>query len=1187
MHTSNDWTELVQILINQNATDNNVRMSAEAAYKEFSDREPILCIQSLTAILLKCDVENSGTIKMKATVLLRKLMVNQHVEAMSVQQVLQLREAFVQVLRFEPVAKVLNMFGHCIKEFVRCKTLKEVPPWVELSALIFEVFHNDPDVAKKVSVLQVLTIVIGSLELISASMNQAWLDLLPMIERSLTSEHLALKTQGIMLVLELVTVRPKEDAKRMQAALPIIVQCLFAFKQLMFTDVNQAPIIIDDMSKILEKLIGLLDFSSGWFLKPEMSALSELMEAIIFEGKAYPLVWQCEKYKTDIRFMALHGLTALVTTLPSASKHKGGLIERAVNTCLQLMCEITDDQILTWDVPVWDENNEDDWQEMDYGESELIGMVGEKTLREDVMKIIFSQLDTYLNPTTATWQMHICGLQTLRYVGEYFEHTNLEVSVENILLTYVLPFTKSPNPRVRHGVALCLHQMCLDHPNVVHSNDEFEMAMMEGLLELAGDSRSNRVVSSSCDLLSQYLEKDYGMEQKAVAPWVPRIIEMMVSRLDQNNQSIIREAAITVIATLARTGETLMRPYYEQLMPSLKDFASLKHHLEEKEFEKLRGKIFECIACLGSTVELDQFRPDAQNLMNAVMETSLNLRDDDCQQRESINLACEQVSNVMGEEFAQYLPSILPMLYKTFAIKCEEFDKVQREYGYDDNEIGSSFALAMDDEEGEMEDSVLAEELMANLDLVSTLCKNTKTAFAPFIPKTCEELIKIQKRLMSQNIDRVVRTVYATLIDTLGQAIKEGKAPADDLPSVLWDFVNRSVHQASVLVSDNLIFQEIPNDEKVTQVSVDLFNPDTVKIVPEKVFDMMCPSDLITLMEGLDKCIDTAGPNVLTEEQVLSVTVVLYNLIFLSLRRTRSDNEARIQCEEDASSDDDGFQFEHDMLDEETESNLQVAITDVTGKLMKNYDQIFFSKGLNLFVPLVAELLENERSFDEKCLGVFIVCDWVEHMGALLKPEHWALFGEKVVNFLDQDNLQLRQASCYCIMFAARCDIFGPLLAPAATKMMHILTAVTPEIRRNKQNSSTVVAADASAFSLAAILEKGDPSLGEQFLTQGWGVLINYLPVVTPEGEAVRLHQQVLDGLIKRNKYITNGGDSTSIVKVLAKLIDVYKTDDMSEESCVILRNALVESMGIPEYQILFDSILTTQQFKKLKKILR
>lgn len=114
---------------------------------------------------------------------------------------------------------------------------------------------------------------------------------------------------------------------------------------------------------------------------------------------------------------------------------------------------------------------------------------------------------------------------------------------------------------------------------------------------------------------------------------------------------------ITSIASVADAAQDHFITFYSRLI------SPLKYILENSNvdnYKLLRGKTIECISLIGLAVGKETFQNDANEIMTILLAGGLNFEGSDDPQVSYMISAWARICKIMGEDFAQYLPAVMP-----------------------------------------------------------------------------------------------------------------------------------------------------------------------------------------------------------------------------------------------------------------------------------------------------------------------------------------------------------------------------------------------------------------------------------------------------------------------------------------------------------------------------------------------
>ena len=90
-----------------------------------------------------------------------------------------------------------------------------------------------------------------------------------------------------------------------------------------------------------------------------------------------------------------------------------------------------------------------------------------------------------------------------------------------------------------------------------------------------------------------------------------------MSHLIQTGISIIKENAVTALASLAEAAKESFNPFFEQALNFLCSYLTA---FNEPHYKQFKGQVIESITIVAASVGLDLFRPHAPLVINAMLE---------------------------------------------------------------------------------------------------------------------------------------------------------------------------------------------------------------------------------------------------------------------------------------------------------------------------------------------------------------------------------------------------------------------------------------------------------------------------------------------------------------------------------------------------------------------------------------
>lgn len=290
---------------------------------------------------------------------------------------------------------------------------------------------------------------------------------------------------------------------------------------------------------------------------------------------------------------------------------------------------------------------------------------------------------------------------------------------------------QDPEETVRKAACMALGSLAGITLHPYYISDEIKEAVTDNhqtllplVLNVMNDSNIS-VAKNACNALDALLD-GLGSDIK---PYLPVLMEKLVWIID-NGEREIRATATAAIGSAANSAEAEIAPYFTEIM---KRMEILVQSGKEEDGYTLRGVAIDTVGMLAEAVGKDTFRPYMDGMMKIALE---GLQMGECRLREVSFCFFAMVSRVFEEEFAPYLPAIVPEIFKTF----EQEEKLnfgeEEEIDLDDdaeseNMINASTSNAVADEK----------EIAA--DTLGELFESTRGHFLPYVPAATDYLMKL------------------------------------------------------------------------------------------------------------------------------------------------------------------------------------------------------------------------------------------------------------------------------------------------------------------------------------------------------------------------------------------------------------------------------------------------------------
>ncbi|KAI9302006.1 armadillo-type protein [Cunninghamella echinulata] len=315
----------------------------------------------------------------------------------------------------------------------------------------------------------------------------------------------------------------------------------------------------------------------------------------------------------------------------------------------------------------------------------------------------------------------------------------------NELLPMVCSGLQDPEIIVRR--AACMALGCLAE-ELASEISEHHQVLLPLVFNLMNDTNPE-VTKHACNALDAILE---GLGSD-VLQYLPMLMEKLLYLLDNASQTETKATVMAAIGSAAHAAGESFQPYFGEVLPRIRHFMSLK---ESTDDTLLRGVATDSAGAIAEAVGADMFRPYTQDLMTLAIE---QLQLDSPRLRECSYAFFSILARVFGEDFAPYLPTIMPSILAS--CKAEE----KNEPGLD-----AEIDLTLGDGDEDEDDfsafnfnSAIADEKEFAADALGELFENTRSQFLPYVESSVQELSELSYHLF----DGVRKAVTGSLFSFL------------------------------------------------------------------------------------------------------------------------------------------------------------------------------------------------------------------------------------------------------------------------------------------------------------------------------------------------------------------------------------------------------------------------------------
>lgn len=713
----------------------------------------------------------------------------------------------------------------------------------------------------------------------------------------------------------------------------------------------------EEANKALELFIELGGVQASFF-RPALKEVTGTMLAVA----------GAQEVPEDTAQLAMEMLITLCEQLPVAMKKVEGFVPGILNV------------LLTWMTTVEDV---DDWAAFADSDNYTNSDAAEESLDrlcnalhgKVIVKELFARLGVLL--MSEAWKNKHAGLMATAICGEGCGKS-LKVHVEELLKS-VVPLACDGHQRVRWAAINCIGQMCQDFGPMLQRKygKEITAAIVRGM----GDA-CPRVAAHAASCIVNFV--DTGGEDAAVT-YGPQFLEALRALCGNQNirvQEIVTEALSNLVSAMG----TSFTPYYDAFVPYLKSVIS---QAKEKDHRLLRGRAMETLSVIGVSVGKERFSGDALEVMREIMATQAIDADDP--QIMYVESALGTFATLMGAEFEQFLPTVIPSALQRAAqeleIRVADNDNEERE-GWEIVNFG--------EKKIEIHTSQLDDKASA-LEALRTYADSTGAAFLPYVEKVLEIALKNTATLYGE-VRIMAYLVFPSLVKAVVAAVRAGKAAADVLRKLL-----------------DVVLSHI------------------TKVLPEE-------EEIDVRVSGLDAIRDSlreVGEPCLDEHQMNTVAEMLKTMLNMWIAQRARDNKAKSEVAEDEETNDD---IEEIKL---TESEALSSMTDCIDAVFLCQKDAFAPAYRQFLQPIFAQLVDPRRDPDEIARAI-CVADTIIEKAPALALENADFFVKLFLTYADSKQPDVRQAAVYGLGIAGSKypqASFAPYLPQTLQKLHAIATA--------------------------------------------------------------------------------------------------------------------------------------------------
>jgi hypothetical protein len=514
-------------------------------------------------------------------------------------------------------------------------------------------------------------------------------------------------------------------------------------------------------------------------LKNDEEKGKSALESLNYLTEAHPKYWK-ENFETflhvlyeiireksfgqTIRESALEIIYTLANKTPAFIRKSNNFIVEIIPMLFDLLLDVNDvDNLEAWNKLTAEEENQK--ENMIYSVNDGIRRlsidIGGKFMLENCTPYIKRYL------ASSNWIEQHAAFIAIAYMSEACKDLYKTNIVD--LLQFVSSGLVHEHVRVKYAALTALAFLAEDTAPLIQK--KYHSNILPAICKLMQESSSLRLTTQACSTLVNFLKglvdnDDEEAFADLIKPYASELLTFLTGLFENSitiNYAPLQEETLTNLSLLATLLDKDFAPYYNQIMPGLKQiFYQLTPTTHEQE--TLKSHAIETMSYLCSSVSenAESFFEDFKELTMAFGKLLVTLKEEDPQVIAILN-GFTHISTSMKEHFYPYLEDLFPILEKyintDIDFKLEDADI--KEYVPEENEKSEKLQISltmpgMDNKTLSMNTHALQNKIMA-VEVLYNISLNMGVHFYPFLTR----YLAISKKLLQFPYNRKIRKLSA------------------------------------------------------------------------------------------------------------------------------------------------------------------------------------------------------------------------------------------------------------------------------------------------------------------------------------------------------------------------------------------------------------------------------------------
>ncbi len=460
---------------------------------------------------------------------------------------------------------------------------------------------------------------------------------------------------------------------------------------------------------------------------------------------------EATKFKEETRAEAIELVLAIADNKKAEIRKLAEIKNLFFPGLLKMMTEVDHKD----DLVAWTQDEEDEMSKIDPSTtassavSRLAAILGGKA----TIALTDAHMMTYMQ--SKEWTNRCAGILCIGMIAEAAKDTMSKEPTMKTILGSLIPFLQDSHIRVRHAACTSIALLCTElAPKIQKAHHKIIIESMWKAMEDENIKLKTQAVSCIVNFCKGIVDENTEIMEKYAGTLLERIATLFEYSL-ANNYMPLQSEVLSCMSMIATAIRAKFAQYYSTFVPGLKNLLA-KTPMETQKQKDLRANTIKTIGnmlyAMADTKENKAVVIEDAKVIAAGLITLLQAKftSDDPQPQAIYNFWVE-ASYVLEEQFAEFLPKVLPALFE-FAkadttVKITDPDNPVQ--SHEKTDLVLNFAgvnLSVNTEK--FQSKIMAANVLLEI------CGNTKKAFRPYAEETAKIALILLKTSSSGTLRR-------------------------------------------------------------------------------------------------------------------------------------------------------------------------------------------------------------------------------------------------------------------------------------------------------------------------------------------------------------------------------------------------------------------------------------------------